>query len=204
MLSTHVTTLCNGVPRPQLHIWFVIFLKSNLEIRPWPCLVTIQNPPIWHPPMGRPKKWRIHSAACARASKQAVRHSNDLTSDTSDIEEMPAYDLTDSDEMTWTGGVNHTPDSDNSDFSWEEDSSPSETDDNDDLDLDQRLSRGFEHKLRLLTEKLMTARNFSKAEWRKAERNCGFRYTRYSVWSVQRREKVAREKEVKDAKLRKT
>jgi len=164
--------------------------------------------------MGRPKKWRIHSAAHARASKQAVRHSNDSTSDASDIEEMPTYDLTDTfsdhDETTWTGGVNRDPDSDNSDFSWEEDSSPSETDDDNDSDLDQRLRRGFEHELRLLTvepsafEKLMKARNFSKAEWRKAERNRGFGYTGNSVQSVQRRDKVAREKEVKDAKLRKT
>jgi hypothetical protein len=100
--------------------------------------------------------------------------------------------------------------SDNSDFSWEEDSSPLETDDENDLDLAQRLERGFEHELRLLTvepsafKKLMKARDyFSKAEWRKAEKNCGFGYTRNSDRSAQRQNKVAREKEVNDAKLRK-
>jgi hypothetical protein len=163
--------------------------------------------------MGRPKKWRIQSAARARASKKVLGHPNETTSssDTEIIDEMPAYDLTGGEETTWTGGVNHKMASNNNDFSWEEDSSPSEMDsDDDDSDLVQRLEKSFEHELRLLTvepsafEELMKARDLSKAEWRKAERNRAFGYTRNSDRSARRRDKAARDKEVKDVKLRET
>ena len=59
--------------------------------------------------MGRPKKWRIQSAARARASKKVLGHPNETTgsSDTEIVDEMLAYDLTGGEETTWTGGVNH-------------------------------------------------------------------------------------------------
>ena len=77
--------------------------------------------------MGRPRKWRIVSAANARAAKQrnyAIPLASPFETTVEVLEmELPTATASDSevDEMTkWIGGVNHNPETDNSDFSWDD------------------------------------------------------------------------------------
>jgi hypothetical protein len=170
--------------------------------------------------MGRPKLWRIRSAAHARLSKKTKILPSSPANDQTDVEIISeTVDLTgipsDSEETRWTGGVENILDSDGSDFSWvsSDDESDGDSDeggisDNEsDPELERRLQRNIEHELELLNapsvyEMLMKKR--TQPEWKKAESNRGFGYTGNSARTARRQDKKARDKEVSDAKSRTT
>jgi len=186
--------------------------------------------------MGRPRKWRQKSIAYARAFKSSKLpdysspSANKVTAgEDSDIEileytcESILADGEDDNEVTrWTGGVNHDPEMDGSDFSWWEDTSvtddsesgdsdgPGSTSGADSEDEDAwrgRLQKEIEHEIQLLNEPspfevLMVHR--TQEDWKKAESNRSLGYNGNSGRNQRRRDKKARDKEDRDAKLRKT
>ena len=160
--------------------------------------------------MARPKNWRVRSAAHARASKAAKKASGYspslvITPDNSEeveiLEEEP-IDLTgvpsESEETKWAGGVNHDLETDNSDFSWDEENE-STSDDDPDMTDDELVMplQNVEHGVHSLTGR-------TKAEWKKAEENRVFGYTGNSARTARRKSKQARDKEVENANMRKT
>lgn len=160
--------------------------------------------------MGRPKKWRLLSAAHARASKKTKHEAKR----TSTLIEVPEIDLTgvpsDTEETRWTGGVNHDPETENSDFSWEEESDSPESEegvtDDEDPKLVERLQRSVEHRRHLLN--MVTAYKVLMAEatavdWKKAECKRALGYTGNSARTIRRRDKQAWDKEKENAVLRK-
>lgn len=188
--------------------------------------------------MGRPKKlWRHANAAHARAIKaskkstyssplanSAVFRDAECDSDIEILGSTSAHTLTeerDEEEVTkWTGGVNHDPETDNSDFSWEDTSSEDEASDSDEPKSDEesdaeekeemveRLRRSMEHEDYLFKcvtayDKLMDNYH-TKQDWKKAESNRSLGYNGQSGRSQRRSQKNARDKEVIDAKLRKS
>jgi len=160
--------------------------------------------------MGRLKKWRILSAANARAAKK-VKMALPFSPNEDDTLEIDLTGIpSDSDETRWPGGVNHDPETDNSDFSWDEGSeSESEDDvtDDEDPELIARLQKNVEHHLQLLDtvtayDALMTGSNM--ADWKKVESKRALGYTGNSARTARRHDKWARDKEKEDAKVRKT
>ncbi|KJA16237.1 hypothetical protein HYPSUDRAFT_193377 [Hypholoma sublateritium FD-334 SS-4] len=132
-------------------------------------------------------------------------------------------DENDNELTRWTGGVNHCPDSDSdgSDFSWWEDTSSESNSDSDepgstsgeDSDSEEdeeawrgRLQREIEHELELLGPKPsafeLLMENRTKAQWKKAESNRSLGYNGKSGRTQRRKDKMARDKECIDAKLR--
>ncbi|KAF8147998.1 hypothetical protein B0H34DRAFT_758877 [Crassisporium funariophilum] len=186
--------------------------------------------------MGRPKLWRHTSAAHARAFKSskkstyssplansAIFRDAEIDSDIEILGNTSLHTLTEErgdEEFTkWTSGVNHYPETDNSDFSWEYTSSEEETSDSDEPQSDkesdaeekeemvERLRRSMEHEDHLV--KCVTAYDIlmlkhTKKEWKKAESNRSLGYNGNSGRSQRRSEKNARDKEAIDAKLRKS
>ncbi len=168
--------------------------------------------------MGRPRKWRIVSAANARAAKQrryALPHSASPTETTVEILDStlpPATEVDSEDnEITkWMGGVNHNPETDNSDFSWD-DLSSTDTEADDSMDESDNiceemahLERTMQHELQLLHEPTPYDRIMKKhtaAEWKEAEKNRGFGYTGNSDRNTRRKDGLARKKGKSDAKL---
>jgi len=177
--------------------------------------------------MGHPKTWRIRSAANARAAKNKISFPlpSFAAEEETEVEvlEDTIMDLTgipsESEETRWSGGVEHVQETDNSDFSWATDSdmdewdseSGAEEDIEEDSELTNRLHRNIKHELQLLNSSQHSAldvimEKHTAEDWKKAEHlsHRAFGYNGNSAHSVRRREKDARDKEIEDAKLRKT
>ena len=156
--------------------------------------------------MGRPRKWRLLSAANARAAKQrksAIGASPAATGSDSDSE---VNEVT-----TWTGGVNHSPETDNSDFSWDEitDTEADETTDESDDEYEEIacLERAIQQELQLLhapTPYDQITEHHTAAEWKEAEKNQGLGYSGNSDRTTRRKDLLARNKAKTDAKLQKS
>jgi len=145
--------------------------------------------------MARPKNWRLRSAAHARASKaakiaRAYSPSLALIPDhpDEDVEILDEpIDLTgipsDSEETKWTGGVNYDPETDNSDFSWNEENE-STSDDNSDVTDDELVM-----PLQNVEQGVHSLTGHTKGEWKKAEENRAFGYTGNSARTARRKSK---------------
>ena len=144
--------------------------------------------------MGRPRKWCLASAANARAAKQRKYTMPHFTSPTEITIEIldtvlpPAteVDSEDTEVTKWMGGVDHDPETDNSDFSWDDMSSGTDTEADESMDESDnkgeemaRLERVIQHELPLLhsTPYDWIMKKHTAAEWKKAEKNQGFGYT---------------------------
>ena len=130
--------------------------------------------------------------------------------------ELPHAPVSDSEDIEvtkWTGGVNHDPETNNSDFSWDEmstteteaDESTNESDD--EFEEMAHLERAIQHELQLLHgltpyDKIMN--KHTPAEWKEAEKNQGFGYTGNSDRSARRNAQIARKKAKNDEKLQKS
>lgn len=118
----------------------------------------------------------------------------------------------------WGGGVNHNPETDNSDFSWEDTASEEDTCDSDEPQSDvesdtedkeeiiERLKKNMEHEAHLLKHVTtvydkLTAQ-CTKKDWKRAESNRGLGYNGNSDCSQRHNNKKARDKEIIDKELR--
>ena len=103
--------------------------------------------------------------------------------------ELPRVTESDSEDMEvtkWTGSVNHDPETDNSDFSWDEmsttetESDESTNESDDEIEEMADLERVVQHELQLLhrpTPYDEIMKKTTPAEWKEAEKNRGFGYT---------------------------
>jgi hypothetical protein len=165
--------------------------------------------------MGRPRKWHLLTAANARTAKQrknAVPLASSIEVTIENLEtELLAATGSDSEviEVTkWTGGVNHDPETDNSDFSWD-DTEVNESTDESDNEYEEMacLERAIQHELQLLYEPTpydQIMKKHSAAEWKEGEKNRGFGYTGNSDRTTRRRDQLARNKAKSDVKLQKS
>jgi hypothetical protein len=173
--------------------------------------------------MGRPRKWRILSAANARAAKRSksllppTRFASPIEATVEIVEiDQPPVTVSDSEDIEvtkWTGGVNHDPETDNSDFSWDEmsttEAEADESTDGSDDEFEEmaHLERAVQHELQLLHRPKLydeIMKKHTPAEWKEAEKNRGFGYSGNSERSAQRNVQLARKKAKEDEKLRKS
>ena len=105
----------------------------------------------------------------------------------------------DCEETRWTGGVNHDPETENSDFSWEEETE-SPYDEEGVTDDDEHH---WEVQNKVTAHAILMAES-AKVSWKKAESKRALGYTGNSARTVRRQNKQARDKEKEDVKLRKT
>ncbi|KAF8872743.1 hypothetical protein CPB84DRAFT_661030 [Gymnopilus junonius] len=161
--------------------------------------------------MAHPKKWHIHSAAHARAAKKVHPGSSlplSMTDDEINIKilgDMASDEigiLSDREETRWNGGIENIT-TDSSDFSWEELSTDEELDSSDDEGHTGLDDKNMMERDALPTVNTVLMKQHTSREWKKAESNRSLGYTGNSACTQRRKEKMARDKEAEDEKLRK-